>query len=217
MTGVHLDRLYRRLEEETGLSPRVVARCHGQVRAMFNWAVRKRMVTANPAPGGRSPRGEAPPARRAVDDATSERCRRLTTPEFAAFIQLAATVGARRGTLVALRWGDIDLERATITFSRAIAESKDGTVEKGTKSDRTYAVRLGPDTKEMLAGHAAGEGACGRGGRRVRQSSFVFSDDGGVGHWSLAWPSHAWQRYSEGRHRPLCDFTTCGIPQQARC
>lgn len=49
VSGVHLDRLYRRLEEETGLSPTVVARCHSQVRAMFNWAVRKRMVSSNPA------------------------------------------------------------------------------------------------------------------------------------------------------------------------
>ena len=52
------------------------------------------------------------------------------TPAFAAFLQLAATLGARRGTLLALRWGDVDIKRATITFSRAIAESTDGPVEK---------------------------------------------------------------------------------------
>jgi integrase len=120
------------------------------------------------------------------------------TPEFAAFIQLAATVGARRGTLVALRWGDVDLERGTITFSRSIAESADGTVEKGTKADRAYTVTLGRDTRAVLSAHAD----------RARESaevvgvplgpeSFVFSDDGGVSHWSLAWPSHAWLRYSE--------------------
>jgi len=40
--------LYARLEEETGLSPSAIARCHGQIRAMYNWAIRKRMVTANP-------------------------------------------------------------------------------------------------------------------------------------------------------------------------
>ena len=74
----------------------------------------------------------------------------VATPEFATLVQLAATVGARRGTLVALRWGDVDLGRGVITFSRSIAESEDGTVEKGTKADRPYSVTLGPDTKEML-------------------------------------------------------------------
>jgi hypothetical protein len=38
---------------------------------------------------------------RAVQDAA--------TREFASFIRLAATVGARRGTLVVLRWGDCHL------------------------------------------------------------------------------------------------------------
>ena len=84
-----------------------------------------------------------------------------------------------------------------MTFSRSIAESEEGTVEKGTKSDRTYSVTLGPDTKEMLAAHAgrSRRNAPTAVGVPFGQSSFVFSDDA-VSHWSLAWPSHAWQRYS---------------------
>jgi hypothetical protein len=49
VTGLHLDRLYRTLEEDTGLSPSAIARCHGQIRAMYNWGIRKKMVTGNPA------------------------------------------------------------------------------------------------------------------------------------------------------------------------
>ena len=153
VTGVHLDRLYRKLEQDTGLSPTVIVRCHGQIRAMFNWAVRKRMVNGNPALAADPPRVKS--RQLEVPSMTDVRAvQEVSTPEFAIFIQLAATIGARRGTLVALRWGDVDLERATVTFSRSIAESEDGTVEKGTKSDRTYSVTLGPDTKEMLAIHA---------------------------------------------------------------
>ena len=90
----------------------------------------------------------------------------VSTPEYATFIQLAATVGARRGTLVALRWGDVDLGRAIVTLPCSIAQSEDGTVEKGTKLDRTYSVTLGPDTKEMLAVHVRslkGARRCDRG------------------------------------------------------
>jgi integrase len=223
VSGVQLDRLYRRLEEETGLSPTVVARCHSQVRAMFNWAVRKRMVSSNPALAADPPRVksrqlEVPSMRdvRAVQE--------LTTPDFAVFVQLAATVGARRGTLVALRWGDVDLGRGTITFSRSIAESGDGTVEKGTKADRSYSVTLGPDTTAKLVGHAdrAKERAA-EVGVVFGPRSFVFSDDGGVSHWSLAWPSHAWQRYStragiarlrlhDLRHTAASQMLMAGVP-----
>ena len=57
VTGVHLDRLYRNLEQETGLAPTVILRCHGQIRAMFNRAVRKHMVSSNPALAADPPRG----------------------------------------------------------------------------------------------------------------------------------------------------------------
>ena len=90
---------------------------------MFNWAVRKRMIGANPALAADPPRVKS----RQLDVPSMTEVRsvqQVTTPEFATFIQLAATVGARRGTLVALRWGDVDFERATITFSRSIAESE---------------------------------------------------------------------------------------------
>ena len=63
VTGVHLDRLYLKLEQETGLSPTVILRCHGQVRAMFNWAVRKRMASGNPALAADPPPREVAPAR----------------------------------------------------------------------------------------------------------------------------------------------------------
>jgi hypothetical protein len=48
----------------------------------------------------------------------------------------------------------------------------------------------------MLAAHAdrSRERAAAV-GAEFGQSSFVFSDDA-VSHWSLAWPSHAWQRFS---------------------
>jgi integrase len=222
VSGVHLDRLYRSLEQETGLSPSVILRCHGQIRTMFNWAVRKRLVSANPALAADPPRVKS--RQLDVPSMTDVRAvQDVATPEFATFIQLAATVGARRGTLVALRWGDVDLERATITFSRSIAEAEYGTVEKGTKADRSYPVTLGPDTKQMLAAHAVrAEERARKIGVPFGPESFVFSDDG-VSHWSLPWPSHAWLRYSaragvarmrlhDLRHTAASQMLMAGVP-----
>jgi integrase len=84
---------------------------------------------------------------------TCARPRRWRPRGFAAYVQLAATVGDRRGTLVALRWGDLDLEAGSATFTRAIAASGDGLVEKGTKADRSYVSSLGPSTVSALHAH----------------------------------------------------------------
>jgi integrase len=184
------------LESELGLSPAVVARCHSQVRALFSWALRKKLVAANPALSADPPRLK--PAKLHIPSMDDVRAVQAVAPAgFAAYVQLAATVGARRGTLVALRWGDLDLEKGNATFTRAIAESGDGVVEKGTKADRPYVSSLGPSTVSALQAHRqrAVEQAL-RIGVPFGAESFVFSDDGGLTHWNLSWPSHAWKRYS---------------------
>ena len=48
VTAVLLDDLYASLEAR-GLSAAVVVRCHSQLRAMFNWALWKKLVPLNPA------------------------------------------------------------------------------------------------------------------------------------------------------------------------
>jgi len=223
LTGVMLDDLYASLEEEHGLSSSVVARCHGQVRAMFSWALRKKLVLANPPLAADPPRIKPgklhiPP----MDDVRA--VQGVASAAFAAYVQLAATIGARRGTLIALRWGDVNLPAETVTFSRAIAESVDGLIEKGTKADRPYTVSLGPGTLAVLAAHRQ---------RAIEQAlaigvpfgpeSFVFSDDGGLSPWNLSWPSHAWPHFSakagvehtrlhDLRHTAASQMLMAGIP-----
>jgi integrase len=196
ITGLELDDLYSTLENDVGLSPAVVARCHSQVRAVFSWALRKKLVAANPALSADPPRLK--PAKLHIPSMDDVRAVQAVAPAgFAAYLQLAATVGARRGTLVALRWGDLDLEAGSATFTPAIAESGDGVVEKGTKADRPYVSSLGPSMVSALQSHRqrAIEQAL-RIGVPFGAESFVFSDDGGLTHWNLSWPSHAWKRYS---------------------
>ena len=53
--------------------------------------------------------------------------------------------------------------------------------------------------------------------------SFVFSDDGGVTHWSLSWPTHGWKRFADKaalagvrlhdlRHTAASQMLMAGIP-----
>ncbi len=223
VSGVELDRLYQRLLVERNLSPTVVMRCHGQLRSMFNWAVRKKLVPSNPALAADPPRVKPRPL--TVPEMTQVRAVQQVAPaDFGTYVQLAATVGARRGTLVALRWRDVDLARRTITFSRAIAESLQGAVEKGTKAERPYTVALGSATAELLGEHRlrAAERALAV-GSPLGPNSFVFSDDGGESHWNLGWPSHAWTHYAgragvaglrlhDLRHVAASQMLMAGIP-----
>jgi integrase len=56
---------------------------------------------------------------------------------------------------------------------------------------------LGPSTVSALQAHRQrGIEQALRIGVAFGAESFVFSDDGGLTHWNLSWPSHAWKRYS---------------------
>lgn len=74
-----------------------------------------------------------------------------TEVDLADFIVLAATTGARRSELVALRWTDLDLDRATVWIRRGIVTGFTGLVEKDTKNHATRRVSLDPTTMAALA------------------------------------------------------------------
>jgi integrase len=223
VTGLMLDDLYLELERERGLSPAVVVRCHSQIRAMFNWAIRKKLVTSNPADAADPPKTKTG-ALKVPEMSDVRKVMELAPASFSAYAQLAATVGARRGTLLALRWANVDFENNRITFDRALAESSDGVIEKGTKADRPYVVSLGSATAAMLKDHRKRSiEAALHAGHDFGPRSFVFSDDGGQSHWNPSWPTHAWKHYAEKvgltnvrlhdlRHTAASQMLMAGIP-----
>jgi integrase len=58
------------------------------------------------------------------------------------YLTLAATTGARRGQLLALRWIDVDLVVGALSIQRAVVEGPDGRVLVPTKMRRSYRVSL---------------------------------------------------------------------------
>jgi integrase len=201
-------------------------RWHGMIRTIFADAERlgelrtpNPMVRVEPA-GGRAPerRVATPEEIRRVIDATR-------SPMTAVFFELAAASGARRGTLVALRWRDVDLAAGTVSFIQAVAVGDDGEVLKENKGGKVYAVGVAGRALEALRTQRrrAAETALALGVPGGLDNLFVFSDDGGVGHWTLGWPSHAWQeacqragvegvRLHDLRHFAATRMLAAGIP-----
>jgi integrase len=116
-----------------------------------------------------------------------------------AFFELAAQTGARRGTLVALRWRDVDLDAGKISYVRAAAEGGDGQVLKTNKGGKAYAVTIVGRALEALrsARAEALETAMALGLAADFGALFVFSRDGGEHSWNVSWPTHAFASAAE--------------------
>ncbi|HWC39642.1 MAG TPA: tyrosine-type recombinase/integrase [Acidimicrobiales bacterium] len=193
ITPAQIEDLYASWVDE-GRADATMRRWHGIIRSIFADAMRlgilskDPMVRVTPA-GGHAPERLHIPApaevRRAIDAAT---------PVASIAFELAAVTGARRGTIVALRWRDVDLEGATIVFSHAIAVGENGPVMKGTKTNRPYAVSLGESVLARLREHKrrATETAMNLGRAGDLRDLFVFSSDGGVTPWRPENLTHAW-------------------------
>lgn len=108
-------------------------------------------------------------------------------PAFATFLRLAATTGARRSQLLALRWSDVDLDRGALSFTRALVEGPDGPVLTPTKTGRTYRVELDQATVGIITAHRSQVDGTG--------DAFVFSHADG-----RPWlPNHVTKRFIAAR------------------
>jgi integrase len=72
-------------------------------------------------------------------------------PAFHLFLVLAATTGARRGELLALRWADIDLAQGSISIQRALVEGPTGPTLAPTKTRRPHHLELDTRTWHSYA------------------------------------------------------------------
>ncbi len=156
-----LDRFYAKLREGGGqdgrpLSPATVRQVHAITRRALQQGVRWGWIATNPASLASPPRVRAqelePPE---PDDVVRLiHAAAAKDPDFGCYLHLAATTGARRGELCALRWRDLDLDAGAVTISRSIVEGANGSlVEKDTKTHSSRRIALDPDTVDALTDH----------------------------------------------------------------
>lgn len=205
LTPADLDRFYRQLLTVGGkrgpYKPATVRRVHGILRRALSQGVRWGWLSHNPAIDASPPRVPLP----VLKPPTPDEVVRLFliaqewSPELACFIVLAASAGARRGELVALRWRDVDLERGTVSVERGIVTVKGELIEQGTKTHQSRRVTLDAGTMTTLRKHKArAEANAAAAGAVITADSHVFSRaiDG-----SVPWRPDATTR----DFRVLCD------------
>ena len=121
------------------MSPGTIKRTHGILRRALQQGVRWGWLGVNPAVGATPPwvlpselRPPTPAELNRLLD-TAER----KNPEFATFVTLSATSGARRSELLALRWPDV--AHATLTTTPGVARRR-GHVTMTCSCSKSFAV-----------------------------------------------------------------------------
>jgi len=102
-----------------------------------------------------------------------------TDPTLSCWLDIATSTGARRGEICALRWSDIDLERATVRIERSVAATTAaGVYIKTTKTDRFRLVSLTDRAVRSLTAllDVANSGAV-EAGRATSADDLVFTKD----------------------------------------
>jgi integrase len=192
LTLARLDALFVELEHDGGirtggpdaetrpLAPATCRRIWAILHAALEQAVRWDWIDRNPAKGVRLP--ELPNPNPNPPDAETIRglldLARARDPELLVFARLAAVTGTRRGGVCAVRWTDIDLDRAEIRKSAAVKEADGGHYLGGTKTGAESWAAIGSGTVEMLREHRARvDDRAAEFGKVVRPDGFLFSDD----------------------------------------
>lgn len=101
-----------------GLSSKMLAELRSLLSGAFKWAVSVDLLTRNPAAGWRTPRGKAAVLRLPPDEKAARAfLEKARDHRLAALWYLCAYLGLRRGELLGVTWGAIDLTAGTIDVS----------------------------------------------------------------------------------------------------
>src|ERR687897_185733 len=204
VNALHLQSLYRE-RLDSGLSGSTVQKIHHVLHKALTQAMRWDLIPRSPADSVKAPTPtpkemhplSALEARQLLEAARGDRLEALYV--------LAVHTGMRRGELLGLRWGDVDVENATVRVRRTLTRNGTGHVlgePKTKKSRRT--VRITPRAVEALNGHRAKQSEeMLTSGSLHQEQGLVFAGTGG----GLITPSNPRQR----SFKPLLEHP--GLPR----
>ncbi len=149
-------------EPKRGLSAQTVRHHHRVLHLALKQAVRWQMLASNPADAVTPPRPERRDMTTLDESQTAALLRDLVGTRMYVPVLLAVTTGLRRGELLALRWGDIDLDSGALSVCRSLQLSREKGLlfrePKTAKSRRV--VKLLPMAVEALREHRRRQTEC---------------------------------------------------------
>ena len=155
--NMNIKDLFRLEYEKRGLAASTVTRVKASVSAVFNTAVRKGMIEKNPCINTTPPKIE----QKKKLFLEAGQCRQLLNileeqpnPQLKTAVTMLLYTGLRSGELLALRWEDIDFDRAFVTVSKTLTNLHGEyflTSPKTKSSERT--VKMPPELVELLRTH----------------------------------------------------------------
>jgi len=180
LNAAQLDRLYRSLSAD-GLAPASVRAVHAVISSALNQAVRWGWIGHNVADRATPPPTRRPalsPPEPEIVIALIEAAKRSRYPELGLFFHVAAVTGARRGELIALRWGSIDFDRLQVLIDRAVVQVGREVIEKDTKTHQARRLAIDAGTGGLLQRHHDDSVRRARMARAdLDDRSFIFSDE----------------------------------------
>jgi integrase len=120
-------------------------------------------------------------------------------PELSRFLHIAASTGARRGELCALRWNNLDPKLQTLTIEHSIIELAGGISEKDTKTHANRRIALDPVTLKVFEKQrVSATELAALAGCALSHDSYVFSrEPDGMVPWT---PGNVTKRFQALRH-----------------
>jgi integrase len=164
---------------DKGLSARTVRHAHSLLRQVLATAVKDGKLSRNVADVHKPPKVEDKEIEILTPGQIAEVLTKLAGHALYPIVSLALTTGARRSELLAIAWGTVDLDGATLRVERSVEETKAGLRLKAPKTKRgRRSITLPPEAVAMLRAHkvqqmelrlAIGAGA-------IKPDTLVFSN-----------------------------------------
>jgi integrase len=139
---------------ESGLSARTVGHAHRLLRLILARAVKNNTLTRNVATIHSPPKVEEREVPILPVEQIPAILEALEGHMLHPIVSLALATGMRRGELLALQWGDVDLGAGTLSVKQSLEETKAGLRVKPPKTKKgRRKISLPPDTVAMLRAH----------------------------------------------------------------
>ena len=186
---------------KAGLAPRTVGHAHRLLARVLGYAVENGTLARNVAAIRKPPEVEERELEILTADQIAEVRTKLAGHTLLPIVELALATGMRRGELLGLQWGDVDLDRGTLRVERSVEETRAGLRLKPPKTKRGRRnISLGEGAVALLRGHKVKqlELRLAARARQDRPTTLVFSTVEG----ELLRPRNitkAWSRLAPGK------------------